>query len=153
MKLAAIPEGLKDCEKAIQLDSKFIRAYIRKASLLYAKRDFSGCLEVCDLAASLDTENKHTTEIQSQRTKATFEIYRQQQQQSQQESQTGNEEAAIADKISKDPELAAIIGDPAMRMILQQMQTDPAAVQEHMRNPSVAAKIRKLVSSGILRTA
>ena len=153
LKLAAIPEGLKDCEKAIQLDSKFIRAYIRKASLLYAKRDFSGCLEVCDLAASLDTENKHTTEIQSQRTKATFEIYRQQQQQSQQESQTGNEEAAIADKISKDPELAAIIGDPAMRMILQQMQTDPAAVQEHMRNPSVAAKIRKLVSSGILRTA
>lgn len=154
LKLAAIPEGLKDCDKAIQLDSKFIRAYIRKAALLYAKRDFSECLEVCDLAASLDTEKKHTAEIQGQRTKATFEIYRQQQQNSSASSGSdANDEAAIADKIAKDPELAAIISDPAMRMILQQMQTDPAAVQEHMRNPVVAAKIRKLVASGILRTA
>jgi stress-induced-phosphoprotein 1 len=142
---------LKDCEKALQLDPNFIRAYIRKAALLYAKKDFSECLEACEKASALDTENKHTTEIQGQRTKATFEIYRQQQQ-----SPASNEadtEASIADKIAKDPELAAIINDPAMRMILQQMQTDPAAVQDHMRNPSVAAKIRKLVASGILRTA
>lgn len=152
LKLAAIPEGLKDCEKAIQLDPNFIRAYIRKAALLYAKKDYSECLEVCEKAAALDTENKHTTEIQGQRTKATFEIYRQQQQQSASINESDTE-ASIADKIAKDPELAAIISDPAMRMILQQMQTDPAAVQEHMRNPSVAAKIRKLVASGILRTA
>lgn len=153
LKLAAVPEGLKDCEKAIQLDPKFIRAFIRKAALLYAKRDFSECLEVCDQAAALDTENKHTTEIQGQRTKATFEIYRQQQHQAASSSSDAHDEASIADKISKDPELAAIIGDPAMRMILQQMQTDPAAVQEHMRNPVVAAKIRKLVAAGIIRTA
>lgn len=151
LKLAAIPEGLKDCEKALQLDPNFIRAYIRKAALLYAKKDFSECLEACEKASALDTENKHTTEIQGQRTKATFEIYRQQQQSS--ASNEADTEASIADKIAKDPELAAIINDPAMRMILQQMQTDPAAVQDHMRNPSVAAKIRKLVASGILRTA
>lgn len=155
LKLAAIPEGLKDCEKAIQLDAKFIRAYIRKAALLYAKRDFSECLEVCDQAAALDTDNKHSNEIQGQRTKATFEIYRQQQQQAAASSSSSeaHDESSIADKIAKDPELGAIVSDPAMRMILQQMQTDPAAVQEHMRNPVVAAKIRKLVASGILRTA
>lgn len=151
LKLAAIPEGLKDCDKAIQLDPKFIRAYIRKAALLYAKRDYSECLEACDMAATLDTDRKHTTEIQGQKTKATFEIYRQQQQSA--ASSDNNDEATIADKIAKDPELAAIIGDPAMRMILQQMQTDPAALQEHMKNPVVASKIRKLVASGILRTA
>lgn len=151
LKLAAIPEGLKDCDKALALDPNFIRAYIRKAALLYAKKDFSECLEACEKAAALDTENKHTAEIQSQRTKATFEIYRQQQQSA--ASNDVDSEASVADKIAKDPELAAIIGDPAMRMILQQMQTDPAAVQEHMRNPTVAAKIRKLVASGILRTA
>ena len=151
LKLAAIPEGLKDCEKAIQLDPNFIRAYIRKAALLYAKQDYSECLEACEKATALDTENKHTAEIQGQRTKATFEMYRQQQQSA--ASNEADTEASIADKIAKDPELAAIVSDPAMRMILQQMQTDPAAVQDHMRNPSVAAKIRKLVASGILRTA
>lgn len=153
LKLAAIPEGLKDCEKAIQFDAKFIRAYIRKAALQFAKRDFAECLETCDLATALDTENKHSTEIQAQRSKATFEIYRQQQQQQNSSGNEKDEEAAMADKISKDPELAAIISDPAMRMILQQMQTNPAAINDHMKNPVVAAKIRKLVASGILRTA
>lgn len=152
LKLAAIPEGLKDCDKAIQLDPAFIRAYIRKAALQYAKRDYSECLETCELAAALDKDHKHAAELQSQKTKATFEIYRQQQQQHQQQG-TNDDESTIADKIAKDPELAAIIGDPAMRMILQQMQTDPAAIQDHMKNPVVAAKIRKLVASGILRTA
>jgi len=149
LKLAAIPEGLKDCDRAIQLDPKFIRAYIRKAALLFAKKDFSECLEVCDQAAALDTDHKHSNEIQGQRTKATFEIYRQ----NQNNSSQNDDEASISDRIAKDPELAAIVGDPAMRMILQQMQTDPGAVQEHMKNPIVAAKIRKLVSAGILRTA
>ena len=153
LKLAAIPEGLKDCEKAIQFDPKFIRAYIRKAALQFAKRDFAECLETCDVATALDTENKHSAEIQTQRSKATFEIYRQQQQQQTSSGSEKDEEAAVADKISKDPELAAIISDPAMRMILQQMQTDPAAIHDHMKNPVVAAKIRKLVASGILRTA
>lgn len=153
LKLAAIPEGLKDCDKAIQLDPNFIRAYIRKAALQYAKRDYAECLETCELAAALDKDQKHSTEIQSQKTKATFEIYRQQHHHHQQQNGSNDDESTIADKIAKDPELAAIIGDPAMRMILQQMQTDPAAIQDHMKNPVVAGKIRKLVASGILRTA
>ena len=30
----------------------------------------------------------------------------------------------------KDPEVQKILADPAMQMILQQMQNDPSAVQE-----------------------
>lgn len=29
-----------------------------------------------------------------------------------------------------DPEVQSILGDPAMRLILEQMQSDPKAVQE-----------------------
>lgn len=148
LKLAAIPEGLKDCETAIKLDPKFIRAYIRKAALLFAKRDYAGCLEVCDAATSLDTDSKHASEISAQRSKATFEIYKEQQQQ----SGTGSEDE-IAQKIARDPELGAILSDPVMRSILGQMQQDPAALLEHMKNPVVAGKIRKLIAAGILKTA
>ncbi len=151
LKLAAISEGLKDCETALKLDPKFIRALIRKAALLFAKRDYSGCLEACDAAAALDTERKHSTEISGQRSKATFEIYKQQTEAA--GSHEDGNEADVAAKVAQDPELGQILGDPVMRSILQQMQTDPAAVQEHMRNPTVAAKIRKLIASGILRTA
>ena len=34
-----------------------------------------------------------------------------------------------------DPEVAGILADPVMRSILEQAQSNPAALQEHMRNP------------------
>lgn len=49
-----------------------------------------------------------------------------------------------------DPEVQDILGDPAMRCILEQMQQDPHALHEHLRNPSIAAKIQKLLESGLI---
>ena len=45
----------------------------------------------------------------------------------------------------------SIMGDPVMQAILQQAQTEPAALQEHMKNPTVRAKIQKLVAAGVIR--
>jgi hypothetical protein len=49
-----------------------------------------------------------------------------------------------------DPEVQKILGDPAMQAILQQMQQDPNALREHMKNPLIAAKIQTLINSGII---
>jgi len=49
-----------------------------------------------------------------------------------------------------DPEIQAILKDPAMRMILEQMQNDPRALQEHLRDPHVSDKIQKLISCGLI---
>lgn len=49
-----------------------------------------------------------------------------------------------------DPEVQKILGDPAMRLILEQMQSDPKALQDHLRNPEVAAKIEKLIEAGLI---
>jgi len=51
----------------------------------------------------------------------------------------------------EDPEVQRILGDPAMRMILEQMQTDPKAVQDHLKNPEIKAKIQKLIESGLIQ--
>ena len=45
-----------------------------------------------------------------------------------------------------------IMGDPVMQSILQQAQTDPKALQDHMRNPAVRDNIMKLVNAGIIKT-
>jgi stress-induced-phosphoprotein 1 len=45
----------------------------------------------------------------------------------------------------------SIMQDPVMQSILQQAQSDPAALQEHMKNPSVRSKIQKLVAAGVIR--
>ncbi len=44
-----------------------------------------------------------------------------------------------------------IMQDPIMKSILQQAQSDPAALAEHMRNPGVRSKIQKLVAAGVIR--
>jgi stress-induced-phosphoprotein 1 len=44
------------------------------------------------------------------------------------------------------------MNDPVMQQILQQSQQNPAALQDHMKNPVVRAKIQKLIAAGIIRT-
>ena len=52
----------------------------------------------------------------------------------------------------KDPEIQAILRDPQMNIILEQMQKDPKAASEIMKkDPQVAAAIQKLMAAGILR--
>ncbi len=38
-----------------------------------------------------------------------------------------------------------------MQSILQQAKTDPAALQDHMKNPQIRTKIFRLVNSGVIR--
>ncbi len=45
----------------------------------------------------------------------------------------------------------SIMQDPVMQSILQQAQSDPAALQEHMRNPGIKTKIQKLMAAGVIR--
>ena len=45
-----------------------------------------------------------------------------------------------------------IMSDPIMQSILQQAQSNPQALQDHMKNPSIRQKIMKLVNAGIIKT-
>jgi stress-induced-phosphoprotein 1 len=40
---------------------------------------------------------------------------------------------------------------PVMRSILEQAQSDPRALQEHLKSPLIAQKIQKLQAAGIIR--
>jgi len=44
-----------------------------------------------------------------------------------------------------------ILTDPIMQSILQQAKGDPAALNEHMRNPGIRSKIQKLMAAGVIR--
>ncbi len=39
------------------------------------------------------------------------------------------------------PQIQNIMSDPIMQSILQQAQGDPAALQEHMKNPGIRSKV------------
>lgn len=45
----------------------------------------------------------------------------------------------------------SIMNDPIMQSILQQAQSDPAALTEHMKNADIKAKVQKLIAAGVIR--
>ena len=50
------------------------------------------------------------------------------------------------------PQIMGILQDPVMQSILQQAKGDPSALQDHMKNPGIRAKIQKLIIAGVIRT-
>jgi len=142
-KLVALPEALKDVEEAIKVDPKFVKAYIRKSSVLLAMREYSKAFAAAQAATDVDVEKKHTQEIQAQIFNCEQAMYNQ---------RAGETEEETLQRAMRDPEVAAIMNDPVIQQILQQAQQNPAALQDHMKNAVVRVKIEKLIAAGIIRT-
>lgn len=145
IKLLEFPSALDDCDTAIKKDNKFIRAYIRKAQAYFGMREYSKSLDACTEAQTVDAEHHagaNAREIDQQQQKAFSAMY------AARENET---EEQTRERLMRDPEIMSIMQDPVMQTILQQAQSDPAALQEHMKNPGVRAKIQKLVAAGVIR--
>lgn len=141
-KLLSLPEAVRDCDLAIKKDPKFMRAYIRKGQLYLAMKDYNHCLDACQEATDADVEGKHTREIEEISRKCMGVMY------SARENETEEETMA---RIQKDPEILSIVSDPIMQSILQQAKQNPRALNEHMKNPMISLKIKKLMAAGIIR--
>ena len=48
--------------------------------------------------------------------------------------------------------IQAILQDPVTQQVLRDFQENPAAAQQAMNDPTVQAKIQKLIASGIIET-
>jgi stress-induced-phosphoprotein 1 len=130
---------------AIKKDPKFIRAYIRKAQAYFGMREYSKSVDACNDALEVDKEHHsgaNSREIEQQQQKAFTAMY------AARENET---EEQTRERLLRDPEIMGIMQDPVMQAILQQAQSDPAALAEHMKNPGVRTKIQKLVAAGVIR--
>jgi len=102
-------------------------------------KQYDQALEAYDKGMKLDPSN---TEME-EGTKRVIEAISTQRRS--QGSQQTREEAL------KNPEIVEILRDPIMNQILQDMQTNPKAIQEHLKNPAVNAKFQKLVNAGVVQ--
>ncbi|XP_067942750.1 stress-induced-phosphoprotein 1-like [Watersipora subatra] len=130
-KLMAFPLALTDAEECIKLDPTFVKGYLRKATCHIALKENSKAELAYQKALELDPKCQEA--LDGYRKCAT--------------SETAEE---VRNRAMNDPEVQAILGDPAMRLILEQMQKDPKALKEHLQNPAVAGKIQKLLESGLI---
>jgi stress-induced-phosphoprotein 1 len=139
IKLMAISEAEKDADECIKRDPNFLKAYIRKAQVFLAKRETSKAIDMLNFVREKDTDKKLEVEVQQQLMKCYAGISN---------AQNNASDEEIMNNARNNPEVAQILSDPVMRSILEQMQNDPNAARDHLKNPIVAAKIRTLVDAG-----
>jgi stress-induced-phosphoprotein 1 len=134
--------AVDDCDEAIKRDPKFVKAYTRKAQALFAMKRYNQCLDVCEAASAHDIDGSNAREIEQQSQKALEAQYA---------AREGETDEQAQERIQRDPDIMAILQDPVMQSILQQAKGDPAALQEHMRNPAIRTKMQKLMAAGVIR--
>jgi len=135
VKLAEFGLAMTDINKCLKMDPTFVKAYLRKGQILLLMKEPTKAKEVFEAALKLDPQCQEARQgiYDCQFTKSTLNPEERRKQ------------------AMEDPEVQSILADPAMRMILEQMQENPHAAQEHMKNPAIRDKITKLVDSGILQ--
>lgn len=132
-KLLEFGLAMQDCDTCITLDPMFIKGYLRKAALLRIEQP-QEAFDMYQKALEIDENNNEA----KQGVQFCMNALR---------NQAPEERAKAA---MNNPEIQEILKDPAMQVILEQMQKDPTAAQEHLKNPAVADKFSKLVKAGIV---
>jgi len=132
-KLAEFSMALKDAEECIQLDPTFIKGYLRKGNILLALKESAKSAEAFQKAIDLDGSCQEA--IDGYRKAIRMD--------------TSNPDD-VRKRAMQNPEVQQILADPAMQLILQQMQKDPKALQEHLKDPNIAKKIEKLLECGLI---
>ncbi|KAG5039742.1 hypothetical protein JHK85_012218 [Glycine max] len=142
-KLGAMPEGLKDAEKCIELDPTFSKGYTRKGAVQFFMKEYEKALETYKEGLKHDPNNQELLDgirrCVEQNNKASRGDF------------TPEELKERQAKAMQDPEIQSILQDPVMRQVLTDFQENPRAAEEHAKNPMVMDKIQKLISAGIVQ--
>ncbi|XP_045624449.1 stress-induced-phosphoprotein 1 isoform X2 [Procambarus clarkii] len=132
-KLAEFNLGLKDCDECIRLEPDFVKGHIRKGKIHQGLKQYAKAQDAYQRALDIDSNCQDALDGFRECMMA-----------------VNSDPEEVRKRAMSDPEVQQILKDPAMRMILEQMQTDPRALQDHLKNPDIASKIQKLLQSGLI---
>ncbi|KAF3322405.1 hsp70-Hsp90 organizing protein 3 [Carex littledalei] len=142
-KLGALPEGLKDAEKCIELDPTFTKGYTRKGAVQFFMKEYEKAMQTYQEGLKHDPNNQELTDGIRRCVEQVNKAGR--------GDLTPEELQERQAKGMQDPEIQGILTDPIMRQVLIDFQENPSTAQNHLKNPQVMNKIQRLVNAGIVQ--
>lgn len=141
IKIMNYSQAMVEVEKALKIDPKFVKAMIRKATIHSFQKEYHKALDLYRQVLVLEPQNDEAVKgLEATNQKIASAMH------------DGNDEER-AKRAMSDPEIAAILSDPMIRIALERMQKTPNAARECMADPNLGPKIMKLIEAGIIRTA
>lgn len=138
IKLATFPYALKDADRCLELDPSYVRAYARKGQCHFAMKEYHKAIEAYDNGLKLDPNSE---ELKQGKAKVLTAIA----------TSGGQRDEERLRRAQEDPEIQAILSDPAMRQVLTDLGSDPEAARHHLTNPLIAERVNKLIAAGVLQ--
>jgi len=137
-KLGNFAAAKQACEKALELDEKYVKAIAKKGDLEMLMKEYHKAIETYKKGLVIEPANAACKQgLQRVQTA----IYNE-----------GGDKGR-AEQAMKDPEIQAILQDPMVRQVIQDLSGgNGAAGQQAMNDPVMRGKIEKLIASGVLQT-
>jgi len=132
--------ALKDADTCVAMEPKFMKGWTRKASIHYFLKEYHKAMDAYNCALEVEPESEEAKQGLESVMRAINEA-----------NSGGDIDKDRQARAMADPEIQAILGDAQMRSILQEMQSDPQKAQKVMQDPSISAKLQKLIAAGVLQ--
>lgn len=132
--------ALKDAETCVTMDPTYLKGWSRKAGIHLFLKEFHKSMDCYNKVLELDPNN---ADAKNNLEHVISKIN--------ESNQSGEADPERQKRAMADPEIQAILGDPQLRSILNEMQTDPKKANAAMQDPDISAKLQKLIAAGVLQ--
>ena len=135
--------ALKDADKCIELDPTAPKSWSRKGTSHHMLKEYHKALDSFDKGLKIDPQNKDCLEGKAKTLQAI---------------QTGayggekHDEERVRHAMA-DPEIQMLMKDPRVVQVLKDLQENPKAAQDSLKDPFINEAFNKLVAAGIIKMA
>jgi len=140
LKMGVFNDAKKMVEKSLELDRNYVKAWAKKGDIEFYMKEYHKAMDSYRAGLQIEPDNslcrdglrKVTEKINS-------------------ENSEGGMDSDRAAHAMADPEIQAILRDPIIQQVLNNLQNRPKYGQEALKDAGVRAKIEKLISAGVLK--